>query len=248
MVGVDHFYLYDNGSKDLSLRTLVPYIKEGVVTLVHWPDRVPDAGGEDATHWALSTQLPAYEHAVKCRAVKETRWLLILDVDEFLVPVQTDTVTEVLCDYEEYPGVQLRSDYFDASEVGLFPRRDLLISTVELTGDSGKSLQKSVEKTIFRPGLQVSFQWPPYRCQFKGKQHAIVVGRDRLRINKYVHRDLSLSGKKAQKVHAGAQIFTEQQIRAILECGFQIEDQEKVIHRLELALRKRMGLDTGWQW
>ena len=39
LIGVDHFYLYDNASTDRSVQILQPYIRAGLVTLVHWPEQ-----------------------------------------------------------------------------------------------------------------------------------------------------------------------------------------------------------------
>ena len=37
VVGVDHFYLYNNNSDDNFREVLEPYIKDGIVTLIEWP-------------------------------------------------------------------------------------------------------------------------------------------------------------------------------------------------------------------
>ena len=37
MVGVDHFYLYDNNSSDAYESVIENYLKEGSITLIHWP-------------------------------------------------------------------------------------------------------------------------------------------------------------------------------------------------------------------
>ena len=70
LVGVDHFYLYDNGSTDRFKEILNPYIKDKTVTLIYWPERADDTSEEKAFAWALSTQVPAYENAVKFRAAR----------------------------------------------------------------------------------------------------------------------------------------------------------------------------------
>jgi len=72
LVGVDHFFLYDNGSADRPEDVLRPFLTEGCVTLRPWP-------------------VPFHEHAAR-RAYADcleqvrgrVRWLACLDVDEFL--------------------------------------------------------------------------------------------------------------------------------------------------------------------
>jgi len=46
LLGVEHFYIYDNNSEDTILARLQAYMDAGVVTYIHWPFR-PDRG----MHW-----------------------------------------------------------------------------------------------------------------------------------------------------------------------------------------------------
>ncbi|MBS0605297.1 MAG: glycosyltransferase family 92 protein [Verrucomicrobia bacterium] len=250
LIGVNHFYLYDNGSRDRSADVLMPYIREGLVTLVYWPDRVVNDQDTNTADWALSTQLPAYENAAKYRALNETEWLAFIDVDEYLVPVHTNTIVEVLDRYEDHSGLQLTSDYFDASHIDALPRRELLIATVELTGKPAQNIQKSVEKTIFKPEDHTTFSWPPYKCNFKEGDRAAKVSKIDVRINKYVNRFKGALnfGKLREKLHVDNRLLTESETRELLEVGFEIEDRERVISRFEPALRKNMGMETGWNW
>jgi Glycosyltransferase family 92 len=250
LIGVDHFYLYDNGSKDRSSQLLQPYIEAGLVTLTYWPDRVTSDREEDMYLWALSTQVPAYENAAKYAALGETEWLAILDVDEFLVPIQANTMPEMLVRYDAFSGLELTSDYFEASYIDRVPRRDLLIATVELTAQPIQNVQKSIQKTIFKPDCHTSFTWPPYKCNFKGGKSAAKLSRGQMRINKYVNRYKGVLqfGKTKEKLRVDNRMLTESQTRELLEVGFEIEDQERATYRFELNLRKNMGLDTGWNW
>jgi len=81
LVGVEKFYIYDNESNDDTKKVLAPYIKSGIVEYTYWP-------GE-------KQQLPAYEDCIK-RHKFDTRWLAIIDLDEFIVPVATKTIPEFL--------------------------------------------------------------------------------------------------------------------------------------------------------
>ena len=247
MVGVEHFYLYDNGSRDHSREILAPYIRKGLVTLVNWPDRVVSRDSEMVDHWALSTQLPAYENAIKYYAVKDSEWLLFLDVDEFIVPVNASSVNEVLANYSEYPGLELTSDFFDASNKELL-KKELLIANVDLTDRPVQNIKKSIEKTIFKPACNTSFTWPPYKCNFKDNQQARRLSRAELRINKYVDRnqgELNF-GKIKEKLRVDSRALTDSERTELLQIGYQIEDKERVINRFEPGLRKRMGIESGW--
>lgn len=81
LVGVDKFYLYDNGSTDNTKEVLEPYIKNGIVEYNWFP-------GERMQH-------PAYIDIINKHSF-DTRWLALIDLDEFLVPVEHATVPEFL--------------------------------------------------------------------------------------------------------------------------------------------------------
>jgi len=249
MVGVDHFYLYNNGSIDRSVEILIPYIKEGLVTLVQWPNRLPKHQ-IDNSMWALSTQLPAYENAAKYLALKDTKWLVVLEVDEFIVPVNAKTISEILEGYDEYPGLQVVSDFFNTSLENKLPKRNLIIESIELTSAPDQKIENSVEKTIFKPEYYTSFYWPPYRCNFKDNKHAAKLAKGELRINKYVNRSKGgwQFGKIKEKLHVDNRMITDEEAHTLLECGYEIEDQERAIYRFVPGLLKRMELDTGWNW
>lgn len=67
--GISHFYIYENESTDQTYEKLVPYIEQGLVTLINYP-------GE-------KFQVKAYQHCLDNYG-KETEWVAFLDVDEFL--------------------------------------------------------------------------------------------------------------------------------------------------------------------
>lgn len=69
LIGVDHFYLYNNNSTDNFSEILEPYIHSGKVTLINWERNYCQVG--------------AYEYCYNMRK-NETHWLGYLDTDEFL--------------------------------------------------------------------------------------------------------------------------------------------------------------------
>jgi hypothetical protein len=93
LVGVDHFFLYDNGSIDDPERVLQPYLAEGSVTLRPWP--IP---------FHQYAQRDAYADCIE-RARGVVRWLAMIDIDEFLFSPGSDRLTPVLRQYETYPAV-----------------------------------------------------------------------------------------------------------------------------------------------
>jgi hypothetical protein len=90
LVGFERFYLYDNFSSDHHLEVLEPYIREGLVVLHDWP-RYPG-------------QFEAYDHCVANHG-EESRWIGFFDIDEFVFSPSYRPVSEILTDYEQWPGV-----------------------------------------------------------------------------------------------------------------------------------------------
>ncbi len=81
LVGIDHFYIYDNESTDNIKEILKPYIKSKVVDYIFWPGKLQ--------------QKPAYNDAIK-RYKLESKWITFIDSDEFIVPISKETIPEVL--------------------------------------------------------------------------------------------------------------------------------------------------------
>jgi len=93
LVGVEHFYLYDNASADDPQRVLRPFMERGWVTLTPWP--VP---------FHQQAQRQAYEHCLE-RARTLARWVAFIDLDEFMFSPAQDRLADALRAYEDYSGV-----------------------------------------------------------------------------------------------------------------------------------------------
>src|ERR1700722_10209079 len=110
-IGVEHFYLYNIGSRDRYEQVLKTYIRKNIVTLINWPEALAYQD-EKALQWALSTQIPAYENAVNFLARNETQWLMFLDINEFLV-LPSGNIKHLLNKYSEFPGIAFHSEFSD---------------------------------------------------------------------------------------------------------------------------------------
>ncbi len=89
LVGIDHFYLYNNNSEDDYQSVLRPYIESGLVTLLPW----------EKNH----AQIECYRDGIS-RFKDETKWICFLDIDEFVVPVADDNVQTFLKKFEKNRG------------------------------------------------------------------------------------------------------------------------------------------------
>lgn len=100
VVGVEHFYMYNNNSDDNYLEILGEYIESGIVDLIDWPQEFP--------------QMPAYLDCYKKRRM-ETRWLGYIDIDEFVCPKYELTIQEWLGNFIEFPSVLIYWKSFGTS-------------------------------------------------------------------------------------------------------------------------------------
>jgi hypothetical protein len=132
-VGVDHFYLYDNGSADRPELVLKPWLDRGKVTLHPW-DRHPG-------------QLRAYGHCLSHRW-RQTRWLMFVDLDEFLFSPVDPHLPSVLTRYERFPGVGVNWVMFGSS--GHKTRPDGPV-TLAYTRRAGLEFRMA-ERGMVRPG------------------------------------------------------------------------------------------------
>ncbi len=100
LVGVDHFYLYNNFSSDSYLQILKPYIEKEIVTLIDWPISLG--------------QFPAYNHFWQYYR-DSTQWVSFIDIDEFFCPIIQIDIKEWIKQYENYPSVVVYWKMFGTS-------------------------------------------------------------------------------------------------------------------------------------
>lgn len=136
MLGVDHFYLYNHNSEDHFLTVLTPYIKKGIIEYF-------DFSGPG------HPQNEAILDALK-RAKMKSKWLGIIDIDEFFLPKQHDNLKDFLKNYEKYAGVSINWQCFGTSHVASIPKGELMIEHLTFKAPSDFSWNRHV-KCIVRP-------------------------------------------------------------------------------------------------
>lgn len=114
--GVERFYLYNNMSQDDFLFTLAPYVQAGIVELYDFP-QVPFRNYDQPT---------VYNHALE-RARSLHKWLVIIDTDEFVVPMGCDSLKDYLKAHEHCAGIYPRWLMFGTSHVQNLQDGELLI-------------------------------------------------------------------------------------------------------------------------
>lgn len=90
--GVEKFYVYDNESTDDTREILQPYIDKGIVEYIYFP--------------GYRRQLAAYDHCLRNHRF-DTRWLAVIDMDEFIMPQKHNTIPEYLKEQEGNPVVEI---------------------------------------------------------------------------------------------------------------------------------------------
>lgn len=150
LLGVEHFYLYNNDSQDNYQNVLSPYISKGIVELIDWPS--PEKG----KNW-MPEQKKAYEHCLKkCEEV--SAWLAIIDVDEFIVPVIAPDLTSFLQAYDHRPeigAIKINWQLYGTAWVASLAKNQLLIESLMLKAPtnyhSSTVPHNEVIKCIVRP-------------------------------------------------------------------------------------------------
>ena len=89
-LGVERFYLYDNGSSDDYLRIIRPYLERGLAVLKVWPGR--------------AQQEVIYQHCLYTRR-DEAEWIAFPDDDEFFYPTLDADLPSALQRFEAHAGV-----------------------------------------------------------------------------------------------------------------------------------------------
>lgn len=103
LVGLEHFFAYDNASDDHAAEVLEPWRRAGLLTHIPWPYSFEEFA-----------QSRAYNDCLQ-RFGADCRWLALIDIDEFLfAPGDTDLPT-VLSEYEDFPAVVVHWQVYGSS-------------------------------------------------------------------------------------------------------------------------------------
>lgn len=100
LIGIDHFYLYNNNSTDNFMEVLRPYIDKDVVTLIDFPEQY--------------AQVKAYNDCYK-KTKNETEWLGYIDADEYINIKRHNSIKDLLDSVRFYPSVFLNWRMFGTS-------------------------------------------------------------------------------------------------------------------------------------
>lgn len=193
--GVEHFWLYNNNSSDGYKEELNSYIYSGIVELFEWPSKNYE---NDFYHFSFEIQAGAYNDALS-RARNVSKWLAIIDVDEFIVPVCNPKIIDILeIYYSNASGLCVNWQCYGTSHVSRCKKGEMLSSLVyKLRWDHPKN---KFYKSIVQP-LHVYYNNNPHFCVYLSghwhinsnyveiKQETDEIVIDRIRINHYWTKD-----------------------------------------------------------
>jgi hypothetical protein len=172
LIGVEHFYLCNNLSDDNFFEVIEPYIASGEVEYFDFP--APSRNQPEN----LCVQNTVYNHFL-LMARGKVKWLAFIDADEYIVPLETDSLIKALKPFENqvYGGVYMHWKNFGTSHVEKIPEDRLRIETLLHCDESLNLLGKSIVRPervsactdphLFRcvsPYFNVNtdFRWLPY--------------------------------------------------------------------------------------
>ncbi len=179
LAGVEHFWLYNNDSTDEYAEVLEPYIKDGIVELIYWPNITPDVP------FPFGCQSSAYSDAVN-RAKEKTEWLIMIDLDEFIFPRKGTSIINVIKKhYKDESGVYIYWQKFGTSHVQQILPNEVMIEKLTWKANEGDDCNKWY-KTIFRPKAVKKVENPHLPCYIEKMP---VDATKRFQLNHYWTRD-----------------------------------------------------------
>ena len=142
ILGVEHFYIYDNDSSySISDRLNKPYFQK-ICTVINIKGQIQ--------------QLNAYNNCIQ-NFGKETKWLIVVDGDEYIVPKKDWSMRDFLNKYEDAHAIGINwvmygSSFYDKKQEGF------LIDKYRYCSNT----QNKHIKTVFQPKYVKNFTSDPH--------------------------------------------------------------------------------------
>lgn len=167
MLGVERFYIYDNGSDDNLIDILKPYMDNGLVLYHYWPGKL--------------AQLSSYNHAIS-HYKYDSEYMGFIDTDEFLFPIEgfslPNTIDKIFFDYEHHiahiikaGGIGVNWRTYGTSHLKTRPH-GLQIENYTLRGFDDYPQNIHI-KTIVKPTLAKGFVNNPHNLVYKDSYFTI---------------------------------------------------------------------------
>ncbi len=179
IVGVEHFYLYNDRSTDNWQDVIAPYVKEGLIEIFDWPTTSRSSYYDSY----CTTQVNIYKDALT-RAENVSEWLTLIDVDEFILPMRdSSTIPECLNKFfTDASGIYVNWRHFGTNNVTL-GQNDLMIS--KLTACSNRThTENFIGKSIVKPHqVRISNIGYPHHFPLKEGQNYYNADREMIEVH-----------------------------------------------------------------
>lgn len=164
MLGVSHFYIYDNESNSIFRKKIEKYILKGIVTYNFIEGK--------------RVQIQAYNHAI-CNYKYETKYMAFIDDDEFIVPIEDKLLPDVIEEIIEKNKKKLLLNGLKIGGIGVNWRvygtsfyekkqKGLIIENYVYRAKENENYNK-MTKTICNPRTVEHFDvGNPHGCIYKG--------------------------------------------------------------------------------
>jgi len=199
LIGVSHFYLYNNCSQDNFWEgVLKDYVTKGIVELFDVPFDSYACNDHAKTHNAV--QVHCYNHALRL-ASGYNAWVAIIDSDEFICMPKEGNLKKFLKKYSNAAGLVVYWQIYGTSNIWDLEEGKLLIESLlyKEPNCGGNGMFKS----IVNPKLATCID--PHCCTYSAGAFAVnqnnqrfshtpnfnVLPVDLIRINHYTYRTLS---------------------------------------------------------
>jgi hypothetical protein len=238
LVGFERFYLYNNFSTDHHREVLAPYVADGTVVHHEWP--------------VEPAQMAGYRDVLE-RFGDDTRWLGLFDIDEFLFSPTGRKVSDVLREFEEFPGVGVNEITFGTSGHLTRPESGLAIEHFVRRCELDKPRNRII-KSIVQPAQVADLGSDPHYFRYLDGRRGVnenkepirgsltkSVSVDLLRINHYMTRS---QAERDQK-NAGPDVLRggRRHLPKARERDKMLNDEEDTtILSLAPALRKALDM------
>lgn len=240
LLGVEKFYLYNNNSSDHYKEILKPYCRQGVVKLIEWPSP-PDEFWDPY-------QKKAYNDCIK-RVSGKTKWLAVIDLDEFIVVTNGKKIPDILQNYEFLGGVLLFWQMFGTSGLWEIPEGKTMIESLIWKAPVHYGPNRNC-KSIVRPERVKEYEihgahfYPPYDSHYlngrRGEQEVLL---DPMHINHYYTRTKTwfFAKKNVRRAMVEGRLKTNEEAAGLFSQLRQIKDE--TILRWVPPLRRILGID-----
>jgi hypothetical protein len=149
LLGVTHFFIYDNGSTDNTLDVLEPYQQAGIVSVVNWANCL--SGWEGVAGPKGRMQKLSMLHSIANYGHK-THWMAFIDADEFLYPLGSNSLPELMEGYNDLESLSVYWNMFGTSGHTWKPKGLVTENfTKRLKLPDGKHKHLSRVKSIVKP-------------------------------------------------------------------------------------------------